>query len=56
MTQAFDLIVIGTGAAGSTAAYACREARWTVAILAFRHADVSIEQRVSTSGGLVRSC
>jgi len=28
----FDLVVIGTGAAGSTAAYACREAGWSVAI------------------------
>ncbi len=33
MPEAFDLIVIGTGAAGSTAAYTCREAGWTVAIV-----------------------
>jgi len=32
MSEVFDLIVIGTGAAGSTAAYTCREAGWTVAI------------------------
>ncbi len=29
----FDLIVIGTGAAGSTAAYKCRKAGWEVAII-----------------------
>ena len=33
MSEVFDLIVIGTGAAGSTAAYTCREAGWTVAII-----------------------
>jgi glutathione reductase (NADPH) len=33
MSKVFDLIVIGTGAAGSTAAYSCREAGWTVAII-----------------------
>jgi glutathione reductase (NADPH) len=32
MERKFDLIVIGTGAAGSTAAYECREAGWEVAI------------------------
>ncbi len=33
MHQAFDLVVIGTGAAGSTAAYRLRAAGWTVAII-----------------------
>lgn len=33
MSEVFDLIVIGTGAAGSTAAYACRDAGWMVAII-----------------------
>ena len=33
MLEAFDLIVIGTGEAGSPGAYACREAGWTVAII-----------------------
>lgn len=34
MTKQFDLIVIGTGAAGATAAYKCRSAGWEVAIFA----------------------
>src|SRR5579872_194217 len=29
----FDLVVIGTGSAGATAAFACREAGWNVAII-----------------------
>lgn len=33
MEKNFDLIVIGTGAAGSTAAYKCRKAGWKVAIV-----------------------
>ncbi len=33
MSDAFDLIVVGTGAAGSAAAYICRRAGWTVAIV-----------------------
>ena len=33
MERKFDLIVIGTGAAGSTAAYKCRKAGWEVAII-----------------------
>lgn len=33
MAEQFDLIVIGTGAAGSTAAYKCRAAGWQVAII-----------------------
>ena len=33
MSDAFDLIVIGTGEAGSAAAYTCRKAGWTVAIV-----------------------
>ncbi len=33
MEKKFDLIVIGTGAAGSTAAYKCRKAGWEVAII-----------------------
>src|SRR2546421_4801542 len=32
----FDLVVIGTGAAGSSAAYKCRKAGWEVAIIDFR--------------------
>jgi len=32
-TQRFDLIVIGTGSAASAAAYPCRSAGWTVAII-----------------------
>ncbi len=33
MTEQFDLIVIGTGAAGSTPAYSCRSAGWRVAVV-----------------------
>lgn len=33
MEQDFDLVVIGTGAAGSTAAFKCRSAGWQVAII-----------------------
>ena len=33
MERKFDLVVIGTGAAGSTAAYKCRKAGWNVAII-----------------------
>jgi glutathione reductase (NADPH) len=33
MEKKFDLIVVGTGAAGATAAYNCREAGWEVAII-----------------------
>ncbi|MGH9959443.1 MAG: dihydrolipoyl dehydrogenase family protein, partial [Pyrinomonadaceae bacterium] len=33
MERKFDLIVIGTGSAGSTAAYKCRKAGWEVAII-----------------------
>jgi glutathione reductase (NADPH) len=33
VSQAFDVIVIGTGAAGSTVAYRCRRAGWRVAIV-----------------------
>ncbi|MCA1604757.1 MAG: NAD(P)/FAD-dependent oxidoreductase, partial [Acidobacteria bacterium] len=33
MERQFDLIVIGTGAAGATAAYKCRKAGWEVAII-----------------------
>mgnify|MGYP001423463999 CR=1 FL=1 len=33
MNQAFDLVVIGTGTAGSTVAYTCRRAGWSVAII-----------------------
>lgn len=33
MEKKFDLVVIGTGAAGSTAAYKCRKAGWEVAII-----------------------
>ncbi|MCH7914401.1 MAG: NAD(P)-binding protein [Deltaproteobacteria bacterium] len=33
MTKKFDLVVIGTGAAASTAAYRCRSAGWDVAIV-----------------------
>src|ERR687887_71752 len=32
-TTKFDLIVIGTGAGGSTVAHKCREAGWDVAII-----------------------
>src|SRR6266487_7103013 len=32
MERQFDLVVIGTGAAGSAAAYKCRKAGWDVAI------------------------
>ena len=32
-TKNFDLIVIGTGVAGSIAAYKCRSAGWKVAIV-----------------------
>ncbi len=31
MERRFDLVVIGTGAAGSAAAYKCRKAGWDVA-------------------------
>jgi glutathione reductase (NADPH) len=33
MEERFDLVVLGTGAAASTIAYACREAGWQVAII-----------------------
>src|SRR5262249_50794614 len=33
MERRFDLIVVGTGAAGSSAAYKCRKAGWDVAII-----------------------
>jgi glutathione reductase (NADPH) len=33
MDKNFDLVVIGTGAAGATAAYKCRDAGWEVAIV-----------------------
>ncbi|GIV78662.1 MAG: hypothetical protein KatS3mg050_3056 [Litorilinea sp.] len=33
MSQSFDLIVIGTGSAGSTVAHRCRQAGWSVAIV-----------------------
>src|SRR5258708_15774728 len=33
MQRKFDLIVIGTGAGGSTTAYKCRKAGWEVAII-----------------------
>ncbi len=33
MSKQFDLVVIGTGAAGATAAYKCRSAGWEVAII-----------------------
>ena len=33
MAREFDLIVIGTGAAGASAAYECRSADWNVAII-----------------------
>jgi glutathione reductase (NADPH) len=33
MGREFDLIVIGTGAAGSPAVYKCRNAGWNVAII-----------------------
>ena len=36
MHRKFDLLVIGTGAAGSSAAYKCRKAGWEVAIIDFR--------------------
>ncbi|HEY2898074.1 MAG TPA: FAD-dependent oxidoreductase, partial [Gemmatimonadaceae bacterium] len=33
MTDEFDLLVLGTGAGGSTPAYACRAAGWRVAVI-----------------------
>src|SRR5712692_3483072 len=33
MTKSFDLVVIGTGSAALTVAYACREAGWQVAVI-----------------------
>src|SRR5438132_11371449 len=33
MDKNFDLVIIGTGAAGATAAYKCRDAGWEVAIV-----------------------
>src|SRR5215469_5913898 len=33
MAREFDLIVIGTGAAGASVAYECRSAGWNVAII-----------------------
>ncbi|MBE0410322.1 MAG: NAD(P)/FAD-dependent oxidoreductase [Anaerolineales bacterium] len=33
MLETFDLIVIGTGAGGATAAYRCRESGWRVAVV-----------------------
>ncbi|GAC1403126.1 MAG: NAD(P)/FAD-dependent oxidoreductase [Candidatus Velthaea sp.] len=34
--KSYDVVVIGTGAAGSSAAYACRKAEWSVAIADYR--------------------
>ena len=39
MDKQFDLIPIGTGAAGSPAAYKCRETGWSVAIDSRRFGD-----------------
>jgi glutathione reductase (NADPH) len=36
MSEHYDLVVIGSGAAASTVAYACREADWRVAIIDHR--------------------
>lgn len=36
MTQRFDLIVIGTGEAATTAAHKCRAAGWSVAVIDYR--------------------
>ena len=36
MSEHYDLVVIGSGAAASTVAYACREAGWRVAIIDHR--------------------
>ncbi len=33
MEKKFDLVVIGTGSAGSTVAHKCRKAGWNVAIV-----------------------
>ncbi len=33
MSEQFDLVVIGTGVAGTTAAYKCRELGWSVAVI-----------------------
>src|SRR5947208_17080682 len=33
MEKKFDLVIIGTGAAGATAAFKCRDAGWQVAIV-----------------------
>lgn len=33
MSKSFDLVVIGTGAGGSTAAHRCRRKGWQVAIV-----------------------
>src|SRR5947208_13081722 len=33
MEKKFDLVIIGTGAAGATAAFKCRDAGWSVAII-----------------------
>src|SRR5690348_1388777 len=33
MTKNFDVVVIGTGAAGAAAAYGCRSAGWSTAII-----------------------
>ena len=36
MTKNFDVVVVGTGAAGAAAAYGCRSAGWSVAIVDLR--------------------
>jgi flavin-dependent dehydrogenase len=33
MEKKFDLVIVGTGAAGATAAFKCRDAGWKVAIV-----------------------
>lgn len=32
-SKTFDLVVVGTGSAGSVPAYKCREAGWEVAVV-----------------------
>ncbi|MBT7121475.1 MAG: FAD-binding protein, partial [Clostridia bacterium] len=32
MSKAYDLIIIGSGSAGLTTAYECRQAGWSVAV------------------------
>jgi glutathione reductase (NADPH) len=45
MTTTFDVIVLGTGSAAQTVAYACRSAGWSVAVVDSRPFGGTCENR-----------